>query len=268
VSSEEKKSKAGTVGEQDEKQSSDASSAEKGERTCDAEATTRRAMWGLLVHKPRWSLSWRGWLVGLLFTICLGTIVVFSVEPFLAVTHREKTDILVVEGWILPCTMEEAAQEFIKGGYQRAYTTGGPAAGLRKYISDYSTAASIGAGLLREAGVPAEKIQMVPARASARDRTYNAAVALKMWFQTNHISPGAINVVTEGAHARRTRLLFQKAFGKDVTIGIISLPNCDYDPKHWWRYSEGVREVIGESIAYVYARIFFSPPKAQSSTLP
>jgi uncharacterized SAM-binding protein YcdF (DUF218 family) len=255
-------------GEADEKQPTRAIGGKRGGESADKEATTRRAMWGLLVHKPRWSLSWRGWLIGLLFVSCAGAAAFFSVQPFLAVTHREKTDVLVVEGWILPCTMEEAAQEFTNGGYQRAFTTGGPAAGIGKYISDYSTAASIGAGLLRQAGVPAERIQMVPSRATGRDRTYNAALALKVWFQTNHISPSAINVVTEGSHARRTRLLFQKAFGKNVTVGIISLPNCDYDPKRWWRYSEGVREVIGESIAYVYARFFFSPSRVQSSTLP
>lgn len=31
---------------------------------------------------------------------------------------------------------------------------------------------------------------------------------------------------------------------KEVTVGIISVPNSDYDPKHWWRYSEGVREIF------------------------
>ena len=31
----------------------------------------------------------------------------------------------------------------------------------------------------------------------------------------------------------------------------------DYDPKDWWRYSDGVREVIGESIAYIYANSYF-----------
>jgi uncharacterized SAM-binding protein YcdF (DUF218 family) len=253
------------AGEQNEKRAAGANG--RSEDSSDTEVATRRAMCGLLVRKPRWSLSWRGWLAVLLFVSGVGAFIFFTIYPFLAITHREKTDILVVEGWILPCTMEEAAGEFGNGGYQRVYTTGGPAAGLGKYVSDYSTVASIGAGLLRQAGVPEDRIQIVPSRASARDRTYNAAVALKVWFETNHISPGAINVVTEGSHARRTRLLFQKAFGKEVTIGIISLPNCDYDPKHWWRYSEGVREVIGESIAYVYARFFFSPPKVQSSTL-
>jgi len=66
-----------------------------------------------------------------------------------------------------------------------------------------------------------------------------------------------INVLTEGAHARRTRLLYQKAFGRNVTVGIIAVSNPDYDPKQWWRYSDGVREDIGESTPYIYAKFFF-----------
>jgi hypothetical protein len=34
--------------------------------------------------------------------------------------------------------------------------------------------------------------------------------------------------------------------------------NPDYNPKQWWRYSDGVREDIGESIAYIYAKSFLS----------
>ena len=44
-----------------------------------------------------------------------------------------------------------------------------------------------------------------------------------------------------------------------VKIGIIAAPNPDYDAKHWWRYSEGVREVTGEGLAYLYAKLFFYP---------
>jgi hypothetical protein len=68
-----------------------------------------------------------------------------------------------------------------------------------------------------------------------------------------------IDVLTENLHARRTRLLFQKAFGRQVPVGVIAVPNPDYDSKHWWHYSDGVREVIGQAIAYAYARFFFYP---------
>ena len=73
----------------------------------------------------------------------------------------------------------------------------------------------------------------------------------------------SINVLTEDTHARRTWMLFKEALGPGVQVGIISASNPDYDAKHWWRSSEGVREVIDESVAYVYAKFFFWPAKEQ-----
>ena len=65
-------------------------------------------------------------------------------------------------------------------------------------------------------------------------------------------------VATQWPYARRSRLLYQKAFGDSYMVGIIALRNLEYDPAHWWRTSEGGREVIGESIVYLYARFFFN----------
>jgi hypothetical protein len=54
-------------------------------------------------------------------------------------------------------------------------------------------------------------------------------------------------------------MLFQEAFGHRVLVGIIAVSNPDYDTAHWWRSSEGVREIISEVIAYVYARAIWLP---------
>jgi hypothetical protein len=53
-----------------------------------------------------------------------------------------------------------------------------------------------------------------------------------------------------------------------VTVGIIAVSNADYNPKQWWRYSDGVREVIGESIAYIYAKFLFYPSVSLSDKEP
>lgn len=183
----------------------------------------------------------------------------FRVYPFLAVTHRVETNVLVVEGWVHGYAIRAAVDEFRGGSYQRVFTTGGPIEGTGGYINDYNTAASVGADLLKKDGLPNESLQMVPSRVMDRDRTYGSAVALRNWFREQNMPVRSINVVTEDVHARRTRLLFARAFGDSVTIGIIAAPDPDYDPKHWWRYSQGVKDVATETIAYVYARLFFYP---------
>jgi hypothetical protein len=73
--------------------------------------------------------------------------------------------------------------------------------------------------------------------------------------------PPTINVVTLGAHSRRTRLLFARAFKKESQIGIIAVPNRDFNPTRWWCSSQGVRIVSDEAIAYLYARLLFFAPE-------
>ena len=68
-----------------------------------------------------------------------------------------------------------------------------------------------------------------------------------------------VDVFTLGAHARRSRLLFEKALGDEVAMGVIAAPDQTYDQDHWWRSSNGVRTVLSELIAYLYAVIFFHP---------
>jgi uncharacterized SAM-binding protein YcdF (DUF218 family) len=223
-----------------------------------------RAVWGLFNRKERWGLSWRSWLI-LASTLLLAVAFLLkNVYPFLTTTHRVDAEVLVVEGWVHEFAIRAAVEEFQRGSYQRVLTTGGPVQGSGHYINDYQTAASVGADLLRKNGLPNESLQMVPSRVMDHDRTYGSAVALRKWFhEHNRPVPGS-NVVTEDLHARRTRLLFQKALGHDVAVGMISVPNPDYDARHWWRYSEGVKDVIAEAVAYSYARFLFYPPQTSN----
>lgn len=225
-----------------------------------SDATGPRAMlWGMLTRRERWGLSPCGWLTTGFALLLFTGLVLLTVHPFLAATHRVDAHVLVVEGWVHDFAIGGGVKEFQTGAYERIFTTGGPVTGNGGYTGDQDTGASVGAARLRAMGVVSASVQMVPSRAAARDRTYNSAVALRDWFRENQAPVRRINVVTEGVHARRTQLLFQEAFGKSVEVGIIAVPNPDYDARHWWCYSEGVREVIGESIAYIYAKLFFHP---------
>lgn len=170
---------------------------------------------------------------------------------------------LVVEGWIHEYAIRAASHEFQNNHYERIFTTGGPVEGNGGYINDYQTSASVGADLLKKYGLTDRSVQMVPSRVMDRDRTYGSAVALRNWFRDHNMTVSGIDIVTESLHARRTQLLYQKAFGRDIPVGVIGVANPDYDPNHWWRYSDGVREVLGESIAYMYARFLFFPSSSR-----
>jgi len=224
-----------------------------------APAAPRRALWGLLDRKERWSLSWRGRLVLASALLLVGALVLKGVYPFLAITHRVNANILVVEGWIHEYAIRAAVKEFQSNQYQRVFTTGGPVQGTGGYTNDFCTSASVGADLLKKWGLPDERLEMVPSRVMDRDRTYGSAVALRNWFLDHNMAVSGIDVVTEDVHARRTRLLFQKAFGKDVQVGIIGVANVDYPANRWWHYSQGLKNVVSEFAAYLYARLLFFP---------
>jgi uncharacterized SAM-binding protein YcdF (DUF218 family) len=223
--------------------------------------TPKGLLWKMLTRKERWGLSWRGLLVVVLLGFATAVFVLLNAEPFLAETHRVNSDTLVVEGWIHKYAIRRAVEEFRNGSYQRVFSTGGPVVWNGGYVNDYQTSASVGADLLKKCGIPSETVQMVPSRIIARERTYSAAIALRDWFREHNMAVQSVNIITEDCHARRTQLLYQEALGKNVTVGIIAVSNPDYNSKYWWRYSDGVREVIGESIAYVYAKFFFHPSK-------
>jgi uncharacterized SAM-binding protein YcdF (DUF218 family) len=224
-----------------------------------------RAMWGVFDRKERWSLSWRGRLILASAVLLLGALCVKGVYPFLAITHRVNANILVVEGWIHEYAIRAAVREFQSNHYERIFTTGGPVVGSGGYINDFQTSASVGADLLRKNGLTNGSVQMVPSRVMDRDRTYGSAVALRTWFREHNMPVSSVDVVTEDLHARRTRLLFQKALGDKIAVGVIAIPSPDYDAKQWWRYSAGVKEVISEAAAYLYARLLFHPSASSPS---
>lgn len=222
--------------------------------------------WGGLVSKrSRWGLSFRGWIALAAMITLAGFFLLIAVYPFLALTARVSPGFLVVEGWVSDYAIEFAAEEYTQGAYQEVFATGGPVYGIAAYRNDFSTAAGIGADRLKKLGI--SKVHMVPAPLSERDRTYASAVALRDWLRQRNLTPRSINVVTEDVHARRTRLLFQEALGDAVVVGVLAVPNPDYNPRRWWRYSEGVRDVLGEIIAYLYAKFLFFPPSSEGAGL-
>ena len=228
-------------------------------------SSKQMALAGLLVRRYRWGLSARGFIV---FGFSLATVfVAFVLESysFLAITSPVPSDTLVVEGWMNEYAIRQAAAEYASGHYRHLFTTGGPTMGKGGYVNDYNTSASVGAELLKKAGIPRESVQMVPSRVMDRDRTYSSAIALRDWLDDHDLHVTSVNIVTESCHARRTRLLFHKALGPDVMIGVIAIASPDYDATRWWRYSEGVEEVVGETIAYMYAKFFFHPSETKGS---
>lgn len=215
-----------------------------------------RKWFGLLRRKQAWALTWRAWLlVGLAF-LGAGLFAFFGIYPFLAVDAQVRSGVLVVEGWV----PEYAITNFVARHpeYSQIITIGGPTTMARGSRDVSDTYASVCHYYLARSGVAPSRLAMVPCFVNRRDRTYSSAVALREWSQTNGVPLHAFDVATMAVHARRSRLLTEKAF-PHARVGVVPLLDENYDPKIWWRYSEGVKEILSEAAAYFYARFLFSP---------
>src|SRR5256886_6843083 len=133
-----------------------------------------RKFWGILTRKERWGLSWRGWLLVTSVGLAAAYFAFLNVYPFLATTQRVDTNVLVVEGWVHKYAIRSAVEEFKARSYREVFTTGGPVVGNGGYINDYNTAASVGAELLQNFGLPSESLQMVPSRVMDRSEEHTS----------------------------------------------------------------------------------------------
>lgn len=163
---------------------------------------------------------------------------------------------MVVEGWLPDFALERALREFNRRHCQLMLVTGGPIEQGHMLVS-YKNFAELAAAILEQLGLDRRMIKAIPVPNVIRDRTYASAIALKAWLNQAPLPITAINLVSLGTHARRSRLLFEKALGPGIAVGIIAIPDARYDPRAWWKSSMGVRTTLNELIAYLYARFFF-----------
>ena len=167
-----------------------------------------------------------------------------NVATFLAVHEPEGSDYLVVEGWLYKAELDQAFTTFSMDNYQYVIVTGSPTDD--EFDKSGLTYAERAARYLQSLGLPDEKIITVSSPYSAKDRTFLSAVMVREWLNSESIEPLSIDVFSSGVHARRSRALYQLAFGNEVRIGIFASTPRLYDLSRWWQSSEGANKVIKE----------------------
>jgi len=211
---------------------------------------------GLIQKKERWGLTVSGFLLVTFLSISIFAAAMVGIHPFLSANNPVGGEVLVMEGWMPDKLVEKVIEIFKSGSYRRIVTTGGPLA-HGSYLVGYNNYAEVAAGSLRKLGIDPHLLSVVPVPKVERDNTYAAGVSFGKWLQQSGMAVRSVDICTMGCHARRTRLLFEEALGDDVKVGIIALEDPNYDPEIWWKTSNGVRAVVKETVAYVYAKIFF-----------
>ena len=173
---------------------------------------------------------------------------------FLAPIKPIDTKVMVIEGWINDFAIEDVYTQFLENKYDLLITTGGPLD--NGYLAThFITAADLSRATLIELGMDSTKIISVPRKFTLKNRTFQSALALNQWIKEYHSDIKSFNLISLGAHSKRSWLLFQKAM-PEKEIGIIAINDLRFDSKKWWKTSIGSRTVITEAIGYFYVCFF------------
>ena len=203
---------------------------------------------------PRW------WVIvlSLMLTALLVLFGLRNAAYYLAVSEPKHGNYLIVEGWLDDKSLDQALALFnSNSGYQFIITTGGP--DERYSNTKHLTYAEQSADYLLAKGLPSKEIIVISTPTSAQARTFLSAVMVREWFAVNNIENATMDIFTGSVHARRTHLLYTKAFGPINHIGIYASNPSRFDLSTWWQTSEGAKSVSTELIALIWTILFFDP---------
>lgn len=119
--------------------------------------------------------------------------------------------------------------------------------------SGLPTYADVAARALMKAGVPRSRITTLPSYVNAESRTVSNARRFAQQARQEGITH--VDVISLGVHARRSRLAYQEACGKGVTVGVISVDDPELKRGRWWFNLAGwykvTKELIGLPAIYL-----------------
>jgi len=218
----------------------------------------------LIERKECWRVTWVGWIGVLAFWGLVLLLFLFTIHPFLAPTKPVDADILIVDNFFLDYGLKELSDEFRSKNYSLILSAGVRLPKGDPLAAEYKTSGELSAAILKKLGIGERAIVPIIPKPVERDRTFASALAVKNWLVQNNIQPKGINLFSIGPHSRRSWMLYKEAIGEEIPVGIIACENREYDPKRWWKTSSGVRTVLDETIAYIYAKLIFDPERVKA----
>jgi len=181
------------------------------------------------------------------------------IHDFLAISEPVHANVLVFESWAWKsAAMQEAAEEFRRGQYDVVLTVG-VFPGIKEGELMQENDAALAAEQLRKLGVDANAIEVLAVPNIDRHRTYASALAVKKWLADSKVDAVGINVFTIGAHARKSLVLFKRALGGGVPVGVIAGTEDGYDTERWWLSVRGIYTVLRKTVGYLYAELWPLP---------
>jgi uncharacterized SAM-binding protein YcdF (DUF218 family) len=200
--------------------------------------------------------AWRRVRLGLSLLLCWSVVAWVAARALVVNADLKRADVIVVLGG--SSTFVErtrtAAQLFREGRAPRIILTNDGQQGAwssAEQRNPYSFERA--AEELRRAGVPAEKIEVLPQLVSS---TYEEASLLRGWTSAQNVR--SVLVVTSAYHSRRALWTLRRAFqNSGVEIGLEAAPAGQQTPSPvaWWLHPRGWRLVAVEYLKIIYYHV-------------
>lgn len=106
------------------------------------------------------------------------------------------------------------------------------------------TFADLAARGLHQAGMDRSRIITLRTLNAGESRTWANAKLFALRASRDGVD--AVDVISFGIHARRSRVTYQTACGKGVKVGVVSIPDPEVGRGVWWRSMKGWIKVLKE----------------------
>ena len=219
----------------------------------------------LIERKECWRVTWIGWICILAFWGLVLLMFLITIRPFLMPTKRIAADILIADKDLTYYhDLKKLSDEFRSRNYSLILCTGGLLE-IGSNLAEYKTWAELSAAILKKLGINEKAIMPIIPKAVEGDKTFASALAVKNWLVQNKIQPKGINLISIGPYSRNSWMLYKKAIGEDIPVGIIAYEyGGEQDHKRWWKTSSGLRTVLDATIAYLFTKLVFDSKRVRA----
>ena len=112
-------------------------------------------------------------------------------------------------------------------------------------LNNYDSNAGLAKSRLISMGIDSSQIIATAGERVIINRTLTSALAFRDWIKTTNINVKGINIISLGAHTRRTWMIYNKILDKKYQIGIISIPDYNYNHSRLYKLIKTFREILG-----------------------
>jgi Ca-dependent carbohydrate-binding module xylan-binding len=117
--------------------------------------------------------------------------------------------------------------------------------GKRRMVNNCNSVAELARNRLLAIGIDSAKVIAVPGEMVKINRTLTSALAFRDWLNKTDINIKGLNIISLGAHTRRTWMIYNKILKEKYPIGIISVPDYSYNHSHSYKLFKTIRETLG-----------------------